>query len=328
MESKCKSTEKRIAVVTGANKGIGLEIVRQLANNGIMVILTARDEKRGTEAVEKLINSGVSDVLFHQLDVSDSSSVVSLAHFIKTKFGKLDILINNAAIIGVTIHSDSYTAEEEEQEKSEEKEMIKLLKKISVSTETYQNAEECLNINYYGTKRMTEELIFLLRLSTQPKIVNVSSILGKLEHFSNNEKIVEKLSDTNGLTEEELDELLKSYLNDFKEGKLESNGWPISLSAYKVSKMFVNVYTRIIAKKFPTFYVNSVHPGFVRTDMSWGLGTLSSEEGAKGPVMLALLPEDGPSGCFFDGTKIIIYLGTLCTRQCSLSPDIGAWLCI
>ncbi|XP_039131818.1 salutaridine reductase-like [Dioscorea cayenensis subsp. rotundata] len=285
MESKCKPTEKRIAVVTGANKGIGVEIVRQLANNGIMVILIARDEKRGTEAVEKLINSGVSDVLFHQLDVSDSSSVVSLAHFIKTKFGKLDILINNAAIVGLTIHSNSYTAvEEEELEKSEEKEMIKLLKRISMSTEIYQNAEECLNINYYGTKRMTEELIFLLQLSTQLKIVNVSSILGKLEHFLNNDKIVEKLSDTNGLTEEELDKMLKHFLNDFKEGKLESNG--------------------IIAKKFPTFCVNSVHPGFVRIDMSWGLGTLSPEEGAKGPVMLALLPEDGPSGCYIDGTKI------------------------
>ena len=122
--------------------------------------------------------------------------------------------------------------------------------------------------------------------------------------MSNNEKIVEKLSDTNGLTEEELDKLLKSFLNDFKEGKLESNGWPISVSAYKVSKIFVNVYTRIIAKKFPAFCVNSVHPGFVRTDMSWGLGIMSPEEGAKAPVMLALLAGDGPSGCFFDGTKL------------------------
>ena len=81
--------------MTGANKGIGFEIVKQLSNNGIMVLITARGEKRGTEAVEKLINSGVSDVVFHQLDVSDSFSVVSLAQFIKTKFGKLDILVIN-----------------------------------------------------------------------------------------------------------------------------------------------------------------------------------------------------------------------------------------
>ena len=79
--------------MTGANKGIGLEIVKQLASNGIMVLLTARDEKRGTEAVEKLKDSGFSDVVFHQLDVSDSASIASLADFIKTEFGKLDILV-------------------------------------------------------------------------------------------------------------------------------------------------------------------------------------------------------------------------------------------
>ncbi|KAK9273665.1 hypothetical protein L1049_018475 [Liquidambar formosana] len=84
----------RFAVVTGANKGIGLEICRQLASNGVMVVLTARDEKRGIEAVEKLKASGLSDhVVFHQLDVGEPDSIASLADFIKTQFGKLDILV-------------------------------------------------------------------------------------------------------------------------------------------------------------------------------------------------------------------------------------------
>ena len=82
-------------MVTGANKGIGFEICKQLASNGVKVILTARDEVRGTEAVEKLKASGASDVLFHQLDVADSSSVASLAEYVKTQFGKLDILVKN-----------------------------------------------------------------------------------------------------------------------------------------------------------------------------------------------------------------------------------------
>lgn len=82
-------------MVTGANKGIGFEICRQLASNGVKVILTARDEVRGTEALEKLKTSGASDVLFHQLDVADSSSVASLAEYVKTQFGKLDILVKN-----------------------------------------------------------------------------------------------------------------------------------------------------------------------------------------------------------------------------------------
>ncbi|KAK9121417.1 hypothetical protein Syun_019034 [Stephania yunnanensis] len=83
----------RCAVVTGGNKGIGYEVCRQLASNGMLVVLTARDEKRGTEAVDSLKASGLSDVLFHQLDVADPSSAASLADFIKTSFGKLDIMI-------------------------------------------------------------------------------------------------------------------------------------------------------------------------------------------------------------------------------------------
>ncbi|KAF2315334.1 hypothetical protein GH714_038860 [Hevea brasiliensis] len=83
----------RYAVVTGANKGIGFEICRQLASNGIVVVLTARDEKRGLEAFQKLKDSGFSDLLvFHQLDVADAASIAALVDFIKTKFGKLDIM--------------------------------------------------------------------------------------------------------------------------------------------------------------------------------------------------------------------------------------------
>ena len=84
----------RYAVVTGANKGIGFEICRKLASNEIVVVLTARDEKKGLEAVEKLREFGLSDhVLFHQLDVADPASIASFADFIKTKYGKLDILV-------------------------------------------------------------------------------------------------------------------------------------------------------------------------------------------------------------------------------------------
>ena len=83
----------RYAVVTGANKGIGLGVVKDLASNGVKVILTARDEKRGLEALEKLKECGLSDLVFHQLDVVDSSSIASLVDFVKSQFGKLDILV-------------------------------------------------------------------------------------------------------------------------------------------------------------------------------------------------------------------------------------------
>ena len=84
----------RYAVVTGSNKGIGLETVRQLASKGVKVVLTARDEKKGLEAVQKLKDSGLPDlVLFHRLDVGNPASITSLADFINTQFGRLDILV-------------------------------------------------------------------------------------------------------------------------------------------------------------------------------------------------------------------------------------------
>ena len=86
----------RYAVVTGSNKGIGLETVKGLASNGIKVVLTARDERRGNEAIEKLKECGLSDlVVFHQLDVTDHASIASLAEFVKTQFGRLDILVRS-----------------------------------------------------------------------------------------------------------------------------------------------------------------------------------------------------------------------------------------
>ncbi|KAB5569165.1 hypothetical protein DKX38_002958 [Salix brachista] len=101
---------KRYAVVTGANKGIGYEICRQLASNGILVVLTARDEKRGLDAVQKLKDSGISDdlVVYHQLDVVDPDSIVSLSEFVKNNFGKLDILVNNAGIGGVALEAEAF----------------------------------------------------------------------------------------------------------------------------------------------------------------------------------------------------------------------------
>ncbi|XP_040367280.1 salutaridine reductase-like [Rosa chinensis] len=102
-ETTNDSQSKRICVVTGANKGIGFEICRQLASNGILVVLTARDVKSGQEAVEKLKLSGLTDVIFHQLDVTDATSIASLADFIESQFGKLDILVNNAGVNGITV---------------------------------------------------------------------------------------------------------------------------------------------------------------------------------------------------------------------------------
>jgi len=93
----CVVCFERYAIVTGANKGIGFETVKQLASNGVKVVLTARDEIKGQEAIERLKEYGLSDlVTFHQLDVTHSASIDSLAEFVKTQFGKLDILVRRS----------------------------------------------------------------------------------------------------------------------------------------------------------------------------------------------------------------------------------------
>ncbi|KAL6293569.1 hypothetical protein ACE6H2_001711 [Prunus campanulata] len=254
---------KRYAVVTGANKGIGLETVRQLASNGFTVVLTSTDEKRGLEAVEKLNESGLSgQVVFHQLDVASSATVASLAAFFKTQFGKLDNLVNNAGIVGAIGDADAFIAVAKST--SMERGEVDLSK---LMTETYELTEECLQINYYGAKRTAEALIPLLQLSDSPRIVNVSSFLGKLMYI---------------------------YLAI----GLKDKGWPCPFSAFVVSKAALNAYTRIL-EKYPTFRINLVCPGFVKTDINYNVSVLPVEEGAAKIVKLALLPNHGPSGSFF-----------------------------
>ena len=107
------------------------------------------------------------------------------------------------------------------------------------------------------------------------------------------------LSDAENITEQKVDEVLSEFMKDFKEGSLEAKGWPAFLSAYTLSKVAMNAYTRILAKKYPNFCINCVCPGFVKTDINYNSGLLTVEEGAEGPVKLALLPNGGPSGLFF-----------------------------
>ena len=90
----------RYAVVTGANKGIGLEIARQLASQGVTVVLTARNDNRGKEATSKLQELGLLNLVFHQLDVLDPVGIQSLAKFLGEKFGRLDILVRNDLFVG------------------------------------------------------------------------------------------------------------------------------------------------------------------------------------------------------------------------------------
>ncbi|KAI4355027.1 hypothetical protein L6164_003845 [Bauhinia variegata] len=289
---------KRYAVVTGANKGIGFGICKQLASHGITVLLTARDETRGLEAVENLREFGFSDrVIFHQLDITDPASIATLENFINTHFGKLDILVNNAGILGSTIDGDALKAFGPPGERGENIDWNK------VTSQTSESAEAGVRTNFYGAKGMCEALIHLLKLSDSPRIVNVSSGGGKLEKIPSG-WAKDVLSDVESLTEEKLDEVLNQFLKDFKENALEAKGWPTVMPAYTVSKAALNAYTRILANKFPSFCINAVCPGYVKTDINNNTGIFSVDEGAECIVKLALLPDGGPSGLFFYRSQV------------------------
>ncbi|KAL6638108.1 hypothetical protein ACP70R_025680 [Stipagrostis hirtigluma subsp. patula] len=295
------SANHKIAVVTGGNKGIGLEVCRQLASNGITVVLTARDEARGVAAIEKLRGLGLSDVTFHQLDVTDAPSIACLAEFLKTRFGKLDILVNNAAVCGLDyVHRVDATSIASEEmfrgmDMSQRLEWV-----LKLCRETCDAGKEALRTNYYGTKQVIEALLPLLRASSDGRIVNVSSEFGQLRVF-HNEELKEELSDIDKLTEERLDEVVDTFARDMEAGVAEARGWPVSFSAYKVSKAALNAHSRILARRHPTLRVNCVHPGFVSTDMTMHSGMLTPQEGARRVVAVTLLPAaaGGPTGAYF-----------------------------
>nr|GFA78182.1 hypothetical protein [Tanacetum cinerariifolium] len=298
--------EKRCAVVTGGNKGIGFEICRQLALNGLDVILTARNESRGIEAVNKLNVSGLSNVVFHQLDIKNSTSIANLANFIETYYKKLDVLVNNAAEGGV-IYVDDDKFKDGGGYMQVIDENVELLN--GIIEEPYELAVECLITNYYGAKKTTEALVPLLGLSKSPRIVNVTSAYGDL-HWFHNEKLKEELHDIKNLTEERIDEILQWFLRDFKAAKLRENGWPLTVAAYKVSKAALNAYTRLMARKYQNILLNCATPGYCITDMTSQTGFNTAEEGAKCPVMAAMLPDDGPSGVYFDRMEIAPFILT------------------
>ena len=141
-------------VVTGANKGIGFEVAKQMAELGYFVYLGSRNEQKGLEAIRNLKKLNISNVELLQIDVSDLDSVKEAISKLSTKIDALDILINNAGIAGGQPQNIS-------------------------ACET-SVLKEIFNTNYFGAIQTTQLLFPLLQKSTQPVIVNVSSELGSL----------------------------------------------------------------------------------------------------------------------------------------------------
>ncbi|MFI5977203.1 SDR family oxidoreductase [Streptomyces sp. NPDC051452] len=233
-------SEQTIALVTGANKGIGYEIAAGLGALGWTVGVGARNEERREAAVTKLRETGV-DAFGVPLDVTDDASVDAAATLIEGRAGRLDVLVNNAGITGSAPQMPT-----------------------TVDPATVRAAVET---NVIGVIRVTNAMLPLLRRSASPRIVNMSSSVGSLT-----------LQSAPG-----------------------AEMGPISV-AYSPSKSFLNAVTVQYARELrdTNILINAACPGFCATDLNDFRGVRTPAQGAAIALRLAALPDDGPTGRFFD----------------------------
>lgn len=235
-------TDKRVALVTGANRGMGLEIVRQLSRLGLIAVLAARDLEKGKVAADTLAAEEF-DVPVVALDVTDADSIRAAVAEVRGLFGRIDVLVNNAAIL---------------------KEGL-LPEDTSVLDVSGDLVNQTFLTNTVGPLRMIQATVPGMRERGYGRIVNLSSGAGQLAEMG--------------------------------------SGFP----AYRLSKSALNALTRTTAAELGAheIKINSVCPGWVRTDMGGPHATRTVEHGAETAVWLATLPEDGPTGGFFRDMKPI-----------------------
>jgi len=237
----------RIALITGANKGIGYEIARQLGLQGITVYIGSRNELRGITSVNRLITEGV-DARLVLIDVNDQGSISDAASLIEHEQGHLDILVNNAGIIDPDDGMPGATS-------------------INVIKKTFET-------NFFGALLVTQAMLPLLRKAAAARIVNISSGLGSL---SLNQDPDWAFADT-------------------------------KLIGYNSSKAALNMLTVQLAweLKNTRIKVNAANPNFTDTDLVPGAnGGRPVADGARTAVELALLPEEGLTGGFFEDGLIL-----------------------
>ncbi len=238
--------EKKIALVTGGNRGIGWQTALELSKSGVQVVIGARTEAQGKAAAEKLQAAG-AEVEWIRLDVTQEADRVAAREFLASRYGRLDILVNNAgvAVGDFPPMGPDHTAAEVSMEK----------------------LRAVMETNFFAVVALTQTLLPLLKLSKAGRIVNLSSILGSLEQQANKKSPFY---------------MAKSF-------------------AYSVSKTALNSLTIHLAfdLRRTGIKVNAAHPGWVKTDMGGKDAQMELAEGVKTSVMLALLPDDGPTGGFF-----------------------------
>lgn len=187
----------KTVLITGANKGIGFETAKQLAQSGYFVYLGSRDKTKGLEALGKLKASGINNVDCIEIDVTNINSIKSASKELESKVQQLDVLINNAGISG---------------------EMPQ-----TISTYEIQNLRKVFDTNFFGAVQTTQQFISLLKKSNEPRIVNVSSELGSLAVHSNTQNPNYKIYDTYSCSKTALNAFTVMLANELRETNFKIN---------------------------------------------------------------------------------------------------------
>jgi carbonyl reductase 1 len=261
----------RVAVISGANKGIGFCIALQLGLSGLFshIVLGCRDSARGLAAVEDIKKQvgTASTISYAPLELGNVQSHQDFARKMEQDYGKVDVLVNNAG----------------------------LAFKNADPTPFADQCSPTLDVNYRGTVDFTERMLPLVRKGTDPRIVNVASMSGHLSHLKSQE--LQNRFSSPSLTMPELNQLVDQFEADVRDNTYASKGW--GRSNYGLSKLAVIAATRIWARENAGIVtVNSCCPGYCKTDMSSQQGRRDPAEGARNAFIPATM-EQPPMGEFF-----------------------------
>ncbi len=187
----------KTVLVTGANKGIGFETARQLAQLGYFVYLGSRDKIKGLDALEKLKASGLDNVDSVEIDVTDIDSIKKAKQALESKIDVLDVLINNAGISGGQPQN--------------------------MSSLEIENLRKVFDTNFFGAVQTTQEFIPLLKRSGEPRIVNVSSGLGSLTVHSTTQNLNFALYDAYSCSKTALNAFTVMLANEYSDTNFKIN---------------------------------------------------------------------------------------------------------
>jgi NAD(P)-dependent dehydrogenase (short-subunit alcohol dehydrogenase family) len=257
----------KTAIVTGGNRGIGIEICRQLDKLGFQVILGSRNLENGLKASQVL----GKNVIVKQLDVTNEESIMKLFDFVRSEIGKLDVLINNAGLGSISRENSAISGIKKGIQKNFHgfyqtvKKVNPLLKKIGISSQpegaaciSLPDVKKIMETNFYGAWRMIQVFIPLLIKSKSGRIINISSGMGELKSLTG-------MNPGYSLSKSSLNALTIMFSNELKEKGIK---------------------------------VNAICPGWVKTDMGGPDAPRMVSEGADTAVWLAI-ENDIPTGKFF-----------------------------